>query len=97
MKDLAIKYSEVASITTIGKTYEGRDLHVLKVGVPRKDGKTKPAIWIDSRKSFLNVIAVILIYRRTRHSQVFIDIHAREWITSATTTFMYVFRDKFFL
>ncbi|GAB6031797.1 corticosteroid- binding protein [Chamberlinius hualienensis] len=62
MTRVAEKFPDVAKVITIGKTYEGRQIQVIKMG--RQTNKWKPAIWIDG------------------------GIHAREWISPATVTFM---------
>ncbi|XP_013394600.1 carboxypeptidase B-like, partial [Lingula anatina] len=40
----ASQHSTIASLESIGKTYEGRDMKVLKIG----EAANKPAIWIDA-------------------------------------------------
>ena len=59
---LAYNHSSIVTLENIGKSYEGRDMKVLKIC---KDAcGHKPAIWIDG------------------------GIHAREWISPATVTYM---------
>ena len=55
-------HPDIVSLDTIGNSYEGRKMQVLKVC---KGGcGNKPALWVDG------------------------GIHAREWISSATVTFL---------
>jgi len=58
--EIVKQYGSIASQQVIGKSYENRDIVLLKLGVP---GTNKPIIFIDS------------------------TIHAREWITTSTTTY----------
>lgn len=58
--ELVAEHSEVLSVETIGQSYEGRDLKVVKLS--HKEGN--PGIFVDA------------------------NIHAREWITSATVTWI---------
>ena len=44
---LATRYSDRAKIIDIGTSVEGRTLRVIKIGLPRQDGSSKPAVWID--------------------------------------------------
>jgi len=55
------QHPDIASVQIIGKSHEGRDMRVVKIGYP---GEGKPAIFIDA------------------------GIHAREWISPATITFI---------
>ncbi|XP_055341548.1 carboxypeptidase B-like [Paramacrobiotus metropolitanus] len=48
-QEIARLYPNFAQISTIGRSYEGRTMYLLKVGKPRADGKVKPVIWIDSQ------------------------------------------------
>jgi len=59
--ELAASNAGWVSTASIGKSYEGRDIRVVKI---EKAGPGAPIAWIDA------------------------NIHAREWITSATATFM---------
>merc|ERR1711963_1647 len=59
--DLAASNAGWVSTQSIGKTYEGRDMRVIKI---EKAGPGAPIAWIEA------------------------GIHAREWIASATATFM---------
>ncbi|XP_013793770.1 carboxypeptidase B-like, partial [Limulus polyphemus] len=62
LESLASEHSDIASNISIGMSYEGRDLKVIKIsGGTLKD---KPILWIDS------------------------GIHAREWISITTTTYI---------
>jgi murein tripeptide amidase MpaA len=38
--------AKISSIQSIGKSFENRDLHVVKIGLP-KEGAAKPEFWID--------------------------------------------------
>lgn len=59
---LQATYPDLVSLESIGKSYEGADMRVVKIC---KGGcGNKPAIWVDG------------------------GIHAREWISPATVTFM---------
>ena len=44
---LSTRFPDLAQIINIGKSVEGRELRVIKIGKPRHDGGSKPAIWID--------------------------------------------------
>ncbi len=59
--ELASTNSDWVSTVSIGKSYEGRDMRVIKI---EKAGPGAPIAWIEA------------------------GIHAREWIASATATFM---------
>jgi len=59
--ELAVSNAGWVSTTSIGKSYEGRDMRVVKI---EKAGPGAPIAWIEA------------------------GIHAREWIASATATFM---------
>ena len=45
-KCLAGRHSDKAQYISIGKSYEGRDLFLIKIGTPSR-GIRKPAVWID--------------------------------------------------
>jgi len=64
--ELAATYPDLVSVETIGTSYEGRELRLVKVSSNRTGTSTgnKPAFFIDSL------------------------IHAREWITGATVSYM---------
>ncbi|OWA50152.1 Carboxypeptidase B [Hypsibius exemplaris] len=49
LQHLANTYPELVQLTTLGKSYEGRYLYLLKLGKARADGKTKPAVWMDAQ------------------------------------------------
>ena len=59
---LAVNQSSIVTLESIGKSYEGRDMKVLKIC--KDTCGHKPAIWIDG------------------------GIHAREWISPATVTYL---------
>ncbi|XP_055345293.1 carboxypeptidase B-like [Paramacrobiotus metropolitanus] len=65
---LETEHPDIVRRVLLGRTYEGRNMWLLKIGRLNANGTfadpTKPAIWVDS------------------------GIHAREWISSATVTFM---------
>ena len=44
---LARRHSDKAQYERIGNSYEGRELFVIKIGMPSNRGVTKPVIWID--------------------------------------------------
>ena len=44
---LSTRFPDQAQLISIGKSVEGRELRVIKIGKPRPDGGAKPAIWID--------------------------------------------------
>ena len=54
------KYPSIAATESIGKSYQGKDLRIIRIGV-NQASKTKPVIFMES------------------------GIHAREWISPATT------------
>lgn len=48
---LASKYPKLVELITIGNSYEGQPIKMVKVSVGlNKDGNRKPAIWIDAGK-----------------------------------------------
>ncbi|OWA50155.1 Carboxypeptidase B [Hypsibius exemplaris] len=49
LETLATNYSAIVEKSTLGKSYEGRNLYLMKIGKPRADGKTKPAVWMDAQ------------------------------------------------
>ncbi|OWA50153.1 Carboxypeptidase B [Hypsibius exemplaris] len=49
VQTLAANYPDLVTLTTLGKSYEGRNLYLLKIGKPRADGAVKPAVWMDSQ------------------------------------------------
>ena len=44
---LARHHWDKAQYMTIGKSFEGRELSLLKIGLPSKQGVAKPVVWID--------------------------------------------------
>ena len=49
LEHLALRYPTLVELITIGNSYEGQPLKVVKVSSgPTEDGKTKPSIWIDA-------------------------------------------------
>ncbi|OQV18167.1 Carboxypeptidase B [Hypsibius exemplaris] len=49
MDSLRSRYPDLVNEKVmIGKTYEGRNMYLLKVGKPRADGKMKPGIYMDA-------------------------------------------------
>ncbi|XP_033208197.1 carboxypeptidase B-like isoform X1 [Belonocnema kinseyi] len=49
LEHLAFRYPTLVELVTIGNSYEGQPLKVVKISSgPTKEGKTKPAIWIDA-------------------------------------------------
>ena len=47
LKRLANDYSNIATIVDIGKSVEGRELRVIKIGIDPSNRSNKPGIWID--------------------------------------------------
>ncbi|XP_015433607.1 PREDICTED: carboxypeptidase B-like [Dufourea novaeangliae] len=46
---LAFRYSKLVELITIGHSYEGQPIKMVKISTgPNKDGEPKPAIWIDA-------------------------------------------------
>lgn len=46
---LALKYPHLVEVSSIGKSFEGRSLKIIKVSSGAdKNGEAKPAIWIDA-------------------------------------------------
>lgn len=46
---LAFRYPQLVELITIGHSFEGQPLKVVKVSSgPTKDGKAKPILWIDA-------------------------------------------------
>ena len=44
---LSTRFPDQAQLISIGKSVEGRELRVIKIGKPQSYGIPKPAIWID--------------------------------------------------
>ena len=44
---LARHHWDKATYMTIGQSFEGRELSLLKIGMPSKQGVAKPVVWID--------------------------------------------------
>ena len=47
LQRLANKYNDIAKIEDIGKSVEGRELRVIKIGTTPTNGSERPSIWID--------------------------------------------------
>ena len=47
LDQIAAEHSSIASTISIGQSFEGRELKLLKIS---KSGETKPAIWFDASK-----------------------------------------------
>ena len=47
LQRLANSYNNIAKIEDIGKSVEGRELRVIKIGTNHSNGSKKPGIWID--------------------------------------------------
>jgi hypothetical protein len=62
MDYMASEYPALVSVETYGKSYEGRDMKVMKISTG--GSPDKPAVWLDG------------------------GIHAREWISPATVTYI---------
>ncbi|CAD1480292.1 unnamed protein product [Heterotrigona itama] len=46
---LALRYPSIAEVITIGHSYEGQPINMIKISTGmNKDGEAKPAIWIDA-------------------------------------------------
>jgi murein tripeptide amidase MpaA len=46
---LAFKYPQIAEVLSIGKSFEGRALKIIKISTgANKNGEQKPSIWIDA-------------------------------------------------
>lgn len=61
---LSVENPDTVQLSTIGKSYEGRNLTLIKISTSNSTETPKPIVFIDS------------------------NIHAREWITSAVTTYV---------
>ena len=48
LKCLDKKYSDKVDVFDIGRSTEGRPMKVIKIGIPSKDRRVKPAVWIDA-------------------------------------------------
>lgn len=47
LKELAAAYPDYAKLTSLGKSYEGREMWLLTVTDPEGDASRKPGMWID--------------------------------------------------
>jgi len=63
MASLVEQHSDICEMVTIGTSYEGREIHAIKI-TGKKNNIAKRAFWMDG------------------------GIHAREWITISTVTYM---------
>lgn len=57
MSHVSHMHPDVAEILNIGKSTEGRDLMVLKLG--RKTKQVKPAVWIDGGEIKIIITSLI--------------------------------------
>ncbi|XP_078032725.1 carboxypeptidase B [Augochlora pura] len=49
MEYLSLRYPKMVEMTTIGHSYEGQPIKMVKISTgPNKDGSPKPAVWIDA-------------------------------------------------
>ena len=48
MDRLVESYPRLISSQSIGQTFEGRDMKMLRITSPSKAGQTKPIFWIDA-------------------------------------------------
>lgn len=49
LKYLAFRYPSIAEVITIGHSYEGQPIKMIKISTgTNKGGEAKPAIWIDA-------------------------------------------------
>lgn len=62
LREQAAEHSDIATLISIGKSFEGREVYVMKISTSNDD--TKPIFFIEA------------------------NIHAREWITSAVSTYI---------
>lgn len=79
MKELE-KMFDYAETEVIGKSYEGRDMTVMKLCKTGSCG-SKPAVWIDGGST------TALRPFEALFSFCILGIHAREWISPAVTTY----------
>ena len=47
LKCLSVRYPKICKVFDIGVSVENRSITVIKISQSSKNGKTKPAIWID--------------------------------------------------
>lgn len=66
MDYLGSAYSEFAAVETIGKSFEGKDLKLIKIGFPDQN-MAKTSIWIDAgihaREWIAPMTAMFLIHK----------------------------------
>lgn len=52
---LEVKYPQLVEVFSIGKSFEGRALKVIKVSTgANRNGEPKPSIWIDAGKKIVS-------------------------------------------
>nr|CAD7259241.1 unnamed protein product [Timema shepardi]CAD7570359.1 unnamed protein product [Timema californicum] len=97
---LANTYTDICQTEIIGKSSQGRDLKLLKVST---GGKGKPAIWIDGGMTQIVYFSLVTTTPSSLSLRIIqclstTSIHAREWISPATVTYILLhlveFRDQ---
>ena len=71
MEYLALTYPNIAEVITIGHSYEGQPIKMIKISTgTNKEGEVKPAIWIDAGE-FLFLDVFFFDELNHRHSDIF--------------------------
>ncbi|XP_059613884.1 carboxypeptidase B-like [Phlebotomus argentipes] len=83
LRNLAAEYPNLVTLETAGKSYEGRDILVVRISTTNFDG-TKPKIFIDAgihaREWIAPMAALNLIHELVEHSADHADFLACDWI-----------------
>ncbi|XP_059613704.1 carboxypeptidase B-like [Phlebotomus argentipes] len=83
LRNLAAKYPNLVTLEMAGKSYEGRDILVVRISTTNFDG-TKPKIFIDAgihaREWIAPMAALNIIHELVEHSADHADFLACDWI-----------------
>lgn len=84
---LADTYPRLVQLVSVGSSYEGRPLYVVRIS--SSSSGTKPAIWIDGGKNKKQTFEYHVSSLNGKPMFLFVSgIHAREWISPAVATYI---------